>query len=131
MPIQRSCSYQGGYGGDEANWKVKAKWNNPVVPQPATAFVLLRHFLFVTLFFVGGLQGGGRGSRVELLLSNLRVWETAAENVENGERRVERGEVTAMEWFRLEAFLLSTFSKETLVAKTEAATDCRDANTGV
>jgi hypothetical protein len=130
-PIQRSCSYQGGYGGDETNWKVKAKWNNPVVPQPATAFVLLKYFLFVTLFFVGGLQGGGRGSSVRLSLSNLRVWETSAENVENGENGIERGEVTAMEWFRLEAFLLSTFPKETLAARTEAATDCRDANTGV
>ena len=101
------------------------------MPQPATAFVLLKYFLFFTFFFVGGLQGGGRGSRVGLPLSNLRVWETAAENVENGENGVERGEVTAMEWFRLEAFLLSTFPKETLAAKTEAATDCRDANTSV
>jgi hypothetical protein len=79
MPIQRSCSYQGGYGGDEANWKVKARWNNPVVPQPATSSVLLKRFLFVTLFFVGELQGGGRGSRVEPLSSKLRVWETSAE----------------------------------------------------
>jgi hypothetical protein len=91
MRIQRSCSYQGGCGGDEANWKVKVKWNNPVVPQPATAFVLLRHFLFVTLFFVDGMQGGGRGSRVELLLSNLRVWETPAKNVEIGEKGLREG----------------------------------------
>jgi hypothetical protein len=61
-----------------------------VVPQPATASVLLTHFLLFTLFFVDERQGG-EGFEEMTFVVKLRLGETSAETWRLAKRGLREG----------------------------------------